>query len=610
MASEKTRTKFTVDFEPVGRKLKAATGSSLLETALQSGISLLGVCGGNGTCGTCKVKLIKGVLNEISPDERARFTKNELIEGFRLACKAIPRSNVIIDIPPESMSSLQRMQVEGEEIEIAIVPPVTGINVNINPPSLGDLRSDDERIIQAMEKKVSRKVSISASFLKILGTRVRDTKWHCKAVLNEEGRQSELVELLPLNSRLIGFAADIGTTKLAMYLVDLESGKTIDKCGAMNPQIAYGEDVVSRIAYCNREKHGREILQQKLVHTLNQNILNMCKQNKIALGQIVSSVLVGNTAMHHLICGFPVQSLGEAPYVPAVARAVSFPVSEIGLNVASSSQVYLPPNVAGFVGADHLAMLLAANVANSKRNIIAMDIGTNTEISLISKGKIYSCSCASGPAFEGAHIQFGMRAARGAIERVKYDGEIEFSTIENVPPVGICGSGIVDLVAELRKNDIIDKRGAFKNNNQNVRKGEKGLEFVVVKGNQGTGGIDITLSRNDIHEIQLAKAAIQAGWMVLLEKANLTIESIDEFIFAGAFGSYIDIDSAKAIGLIPWIDSHKFKQIGNAAGLGARQLLVSINKRKEVEKIKSSIEYVELTTYPGFLDLYLQGMYL
>lgn len=599
-----------INFEPVGRRVKAEAGSTLLQSARRGGINLLAVCGGNGTCGACKIRLHKGDLSPLTEVEKDHLSTKEIKAGFRLACQTIPLTHVVIDIPPESLSTLQRTQLEGEEEEIHIDPPVVAFSLALEHPRLDDLCADDERLTKGVRKAGYDSLYIPTRCSRTLGVTLREHHWHGKTVLGLTEKTPELITILSTRQKPYGIAVDIGTTKLAVYLVDLETGVVLAKRGAMNPQIAYGEDVISRIAFCNREKAGRKVLQRKLVQTLNQAVCKMCSENRIKKEEIVSAVLVGNTAMHHLACGLPVKSLGEAPYVPAVVTPQMFPAEEINLDINPGAQIYLPPNIAGYVGADHVAMLLASKVWKSKKNIIAMDIGTNTEISLITGGKIFSCSCASGPAFEGAHIRFGMRAAAGAIEKIKLKEKIFLQTIDDIPPVGICGSGIVDAVAEFIKAGVIDRRGAFTPDAQNVRKSAKGKEYVLVAAAETGIEKDIVIDRNDIHEIQLAKAAIQAGWLVLLDAANLRIEELDEFIIAGAFGSYIDIESAIRIGMLPKIPVTKFRQIGNAAGLGARQLLISRRKRSEAERIKALVEYVELTTYPHFMEHYLQAMYL
>lgn len=610
MSTQEKQFPFIIEFEPVGRRVKTETGSTLMQSAVRGGIDLMTVCGGNGTCGACKIRLQKGNLSPLTTIEKDCLSIKEIKAGLRLACQAVPMSHVVIDIPPESLSTKQRTQLEGEEEEIQIDPPVKVISLDLERPQMDDLRADDERMTQGVVQAGYDSLFIPSQCSRTLGMTLREQQWHGKIVLGLTKKTPELITFLSTKQKPYGIAVDIGTTKLAVYLVDLETGMVLAKQGAMNPQIIYGEDIISRIAFCNHKKDGRKILQRKLVQILNQSIRKMCNENRIKKEEIVSAVLVGNTAMHHLVCGLPVRPLGEAPYVPAVVNAQMFPAAEIGLDIALDAPVYLPPNIAGFVGADHLAMLLASKAWNSKHNIIAMDIGTNTEISLITNRKIFSCSCASGPAFEGAHIRFGMRAADGAIEKVNLSKKMRIKTIGDKPPVGICGSGIVDVVAELLKAGIIDRRGAFKPDAHNVRKGEKGREYVLAPAFETGIDKDIVVDRNDIHEIQLAKAAIQAGWLTLLEVTNLHLEDLDEFIIAGAFGSYTDIKSAIRIGMLPDIPVAKFRQIGNAAGLGARQLLLSRRKRSDAERIKKLVEYVELTTYPKFMAHYLQAMYL
>lgn len=610
MSSGTRPKKFLVDFEPVGRKVNVAAGSTLLDAAIESGIEIVAVCGGSGTCGSCKVKRVQGILSEITSEEEGKLSAAELKDHFRLACQAKVLSDVLIEIPPQSLSSLQRVQTEGESMPVTIHSPVIGLDVEIKPPSINDLRADDERIVDECSSKGLRSFVIRNEVMNRGLEKLRGLNWKGRLVVDRSHRPNELVTVLPSGRRILGFAADLGTTKLAMYIVDLETGETIAKTGVMNPQIAYGEDVVSRIAFCNRRKDGRSILQKKIIEALNHQIHLMCKDCSVNPDDICAAVLVGNTAMHHIITGLPVAQLGEAPYVPAVAKEMIVDSDEIGLKISPGAKVYLPPNVAGYVGSDHLAFLLSAGIPWKKINVMAMDIGTNTEISLSTEKGIFTCSCASGPAFEGAHIQFGMRAARGAIERVHYDDSVEIKTIGNAKPIGICGSGILDAVAEFRKTGILDKRGVFNNHASGVRSTEKGFEFVLVKSDENGITQDITVNRKDVNEIQLAKAAIQAGWVVLLENAGLKIDQIDLFIIAGAFGSYINIGSAITIGMLPDLPISKFRQVGNAAGMGAKQLLLSTRKRKEVQTLKSQIRYVELTTYPGFVDHYYKALYL
>jgi uncharacterized 2Fe-2S/4Fe-4S cluster protein (DUF4445 family) len=398
-----------------------------------------------------------------------------------------------------------------------------------------------------------------------------------------------------------GLAVDIGTTKLAAFLVDLQTGKTLSRVGAMNPQIAFGEDVISRIAYAGRNSDGAEKLQSILVKSINELIEKSCAEAQISPDMVVDAVFVGNTAMHHLFAGLPVDQLGRAPFSPATTQALYIPAKELGLKLGAGSSVYLPPVIAGYVGADHVSMLIASSVMGMPGNVIALDIGTNTEISLLTRGKISCCSCASGPAFEGAHIQEGMRAAPGAVERARWtDGKIEWQTIDNQPPVGICGSGILDVVAAFVDGNLVKQTGALKVGTPD------GYELVPP---EKTGyGKGLFVTRKDIHEIQLAKSAIRAGIDTLLQESGLQSSDLDSMIVAGAFGTYLDLRSAVRIGMFPDLPINKFNQIGNAAGVGAKEMLVSIDKRRDAENLAARINYIELTSQPTFTSLFLQNL--
>jgi uncharacterized 2Fe-2S/4Fe-4S cluster protein (DUF4445 family) len=520
---------FTIDFEPLGLRGEARLGQTLLDAARAAGVGLASVCGGVGTCEECRLRLVAGKLTLPTLVEQAVLSEGDLAAGFRLACQAEPLSDVKLDIPPESLTSAQRLQVEGLETHIAVKPVV-------------------------------------------------------------------------LAPGAYGLAVDIGTTKLAAYLVRLETGETVSKAGAMNPQIAYGEDVISRIAYTGREPDGAKTLQKVLVETLNKLLSEMCTEARVSPNSVLDAVLVGNTIMHHLFIGLPVEQLGHAPFTPATTRPLTIPASEVGLSLGPHANAYLPPVIAGYVGADHIAMLLATEAWKSPRNIVALDIGTNTEISLTANGKVTCCSCASGPAFEGAHIHTGMRAAPGAIERACWsDGKILWQSIENLPPVGICGSGILDVVAALQDGGLVKSTGVLKTGS--------GSGFVLVPAAQTGLNRDLVVTRKDVHEIQLAKSAIRVGVEILLQNAGLTCADLDEFIVAGAFGTYLDLRSAVRTGMFPPLPLERFRQVGNAAGVGAKQMLISVDKRQEAETIARHICYVELTSQASFTPLFMEHLY-
>jgi uncharacterized 2Fe-2S/4Fe-4S cluster protein (DUF4445 family) len=391
----------------------------------------------------------------------------------------------------------------------------------------------------------------------------------------------------------------------------------------MNPQIAYGEDVITRLAYAKEDPSQAVRLQKMIIDALNHATLEMCAEtsSEPALRQtsIVEAVAVGNTAMHHLVLRLPVEHLARAPYVPTVTSALDVKARDLGLRIAPGAYVHLLPNIAGYVGADHVAMLLSTNVHQAKGTVLAMDIGTNTEVCLAKDGRLTSLSCASGPAFEGAHIRHGMRAANGAIERLRLvQDKIEYQTIGGAPPVGMCGSGILDALAQLYQAGVVDARGRM-GEHFRVRRSGGVREFVLVSeeerlvppnGGAENNGPAITFTQKDVRELQLAKGAMMTGIQVLLTENRLVEEEIDEVIIAGAFGTYIDVASAIAIGMLPKLPVDRFRQVGNAAGMGAKLALISKTKRSEALDLASRISYIELATVPRFAKTFAQSMVL
>ena len=529
-----------VDFEPFGRRNPTGPTATLLDAAQQAGVGLQAICGGAGICGSCRVRLMHGELSPLTSVEIEELRPEERTDGYRLACQASPRSDVRVDVPPDSLTAPQRLQVEAH----AEPSGSSGIVVP----------ADDRR----------------------------------------EG---------------IGLAVDLGTTKVAAYLVDLTSGRTLAMGGIMNPQIAYGEDIISRIAYAGDDPARREGLQLRLQEALGDLVNDLCARIHLTGESIVDAVVVGNTVMHHLFAGLPVHQLGVAPYLPASCQPLSFSAPHPGLAFAPKATVYLPPNIAGYVGGDHVAMLLASDADRTSGTRLLIDIGTNSEVSLLHDGELFTCSCPSGPAFEGAHISAGMRAAQGAIERVRIvDGQVFVATIGNGPPAGICGSGILDAVAEMAGAGVLNHRGALVKGAPRVRIRDGRAEFVLVAGAPAGAEREIVITRRDVNEIQLAKAAVRSGIETLLAVAHITARQLDEVVLAGAFGTYLDVHSAIRIGMFPPLRLEQFRQIGNAAGLGARQMLVSAERRRTAESLALRARYVELSSDARFTQRFLDAV--
>lgn len=599
---------YTVVFEPIGRKGKCQEGESLLACARRLGVDISSVCGGRGTCYTCRVQVTSGTLTEPTSSELETFSAEELGDGWRLACQAIPTSNCQVVVPLESMSASQRILVEGSEIIVSPEPAVKAYHLQLNVPSLSDPQADADRLLKALDEQYQIPChSIDVNVLRSLTPQLRAWGWECQALV----RNNELVALSPWPTRQLGLAIDLGTTTIAGYLVDLSSGETLASQGVMNPQIPFGEDIISRIDYATKSVDGGSQLQKPVVDKLNELVIGLCARAGADVETVVDTVVVGNTAMHHLLLGLPVRQLALTPFTAAINQALDIKARDLGLHIAPGAYIHLLPNIAGFVGADHVADLLVTGASHAEGLTISLDIGTNTEISLINGEEITSTSCASGPAFEGGHIKNGMRAGRGAIERLRITKDaVLYQTIEKAPPVGICGSGVLDALAQLYLAGVIDDGGRFTDKHPRVRTYDDQLEFVIVDRKEKNRDSSIGMTQKDVRELQLAKAAIRAGIQLLLEVNGFTEEDIRQVVVAGAFGAYIDLSSAVTVGLLPTLPLSYFRQVGNAAGMGARMSLVSLAKREEAKAIASRARYVELANTPEFRQTFIEASYL
>jgi len=601
-------TDFTIDFEPVGRRGKCQKNESLLACARRLGVGISSICGGKGTCHSCKVQFLSGTVSKPKPDELETFSHREIKRGWRLACQTYPASECKIAVPTESMTTPQRLQVEGLEVKVHPDSPLRAYRLRLAAPSLKAPQADADRLLKTLNQQHKlRCTKVDIGALRNISDQLRSWKWKGQAVV----RNGAVIAVLPPKSRQLGLAIDLGTTKVASYLVDLGNGQTLAAKGAMNPQISYGEDIISRINRVVKSPDEGVQLQKLAVNAINELCADLCAEAGTKPEEIIEAVVVGNTAMHHLFLRLPVKQLALSPFVPAVSQALEVRAGELGLNIAPGAYVHLLPNIAGFVGADHVSMLLTTDAWQAKKTTVALDIGTNTEVSLIFKSKIAATSCASGPAFEGRHIKYGMRAATGAIERLRINGDkIQYQTIDGAPPVGICGSGILDALAQLYQAKIIDKGGRIIDNQPRVRARKGQPEFTLVSKEERKGKPAITITQHDVRELQLAKAAIRTGIQMLLETSGCSEDDIKQVIIAGAFGTYIDVASAVAIGMLPPLPLNRFRQVGNAAGMGAKLALISFKSRAKAQVIASRVSYIELASAPKFEQVFVQANYL
>jgi len=603
-----------VDFEPIGRRTTVEHGTTALAAALKAGIGLETVCGGEGTCGKCRVRILHGSVSSVSEQEAKLLRARELDTDTRLACCTKVMSDSRIYLPSSSLSKAQELSISGREgQQMRLDSPIRKRVLSLREPSLEDVRSDLTRIADAYEESLGKALPhMDLRTMREIGIALREGDW-VATVATYGGTHVTAVEGGDTSTRCFGIAVDLGTTKVAAYLVDLLSGATVESIGAMNPQIAYGEDVMARATSVLNGVTDDIQMQEEVVSLLNGMIHDLCGRSEVGLNEVFDMTVVGNTAMHHLLLRLPVRQLVRAPYIPAVSEPLTLKASELGVEIASGARIYIPPVVAGFVGPDHVAMLLASELGALDPAVVAIDIGTNTEISLISgRARATTCSCASGPAFEGGHIEFGMRAASGAIDRVSIDGssgQAAIRTIDGAPAVGICGSGILDCVAELYRAGILNARGHFIPGQEGLRELNGALEYVLVEKQAAGIDEDIVVTQHDVTAVQLAKAAIRASIDILLNDAMVDTSEIRSVVIAGAFGTYMNLQSALVIGLLPRVERARIVQIGDGAGVGAKMMLLSSQSRADAEDLaRDGLDYVELTAHPQFPQRFARAL--
>jgi uncharacterized 2Fe-2S/4Fe-4S cluster protein (DUF4445 family) len=629
---------FTIEIEPIGKRIELDEPKNGLEAIIDAGIGLKAVCGGKGTCGKCRIAILDDAAGPPNAQELKTLTREEVSRGVRLACQQTFDRNIGIYIPSSSLTEEQKLQVAGDESQMQVNPVFGKYFVKIKPPSLSDMQADFSRIkdavMHANQDDIDADIkNIDYNVLKYMPEIMRKNAW--SATITVRCGEIIMVEGADTSREAYGIAIDLGTTKIAVLLVNLLTGETVAKKGVMNPQISFGEDVMSRINFAMQSQENAQKINAVVIEQINKSTEELAAETNISVEQIIEMTIVGNTAMHHLLLGLPVRQLGLSPFVALTDIPHNIKARDMGIKITQGGYVYLLPSIAGFVGSDHMAMILASGIDDMEGNYLGIDIGTNTEIILKSDKGLESVSTASGPAFEGAHIRFGMRAAPGAIERVAIDPgscKPRIQTINDKKPVGICGSGILDAVAEMLKAGIISTRGRFVADSGCLCLDDKGKQQYLLepcgheekhckkddirlqaqKDSQEVELLTcmegrISINQNDIVEIQLAKSAIRTGIDILLESAGIGFEDIDRVIIAGAFGSYIDPRNVVNIGMFPDVSLKKISQVGNAAAVGAKMVLVSSVLRKKAEDIALRSKYLELTVFSTFADYFARN---
>ncbi len=601
--------KHTVVFLPSGKSGEINDGASLLDAAGLLGVTLDSICGGNGICGKCKVLVKEGMsgLGGLT-DAESEFIKPS--DGpTRLACQCRIHGNAILYAP-----TVERFARKGAlGIPVSLDPAVKKYFVRVDPPSMQDMgKGDRERLMEALHAQHGLS-GLSLDYFALMGLQdaLRKGRWDATVSV---WRGKEIVRLEPgLSEAAFGLAVDIGTTTVAGYLCDLTSGKIINTVSAMNPQSVHGEDVMSRISYSMANPDGLKEMQGEIINCVN----GIIGETGLSAADIVDMTVVCNTVMHHIFLGVNPAGIGVAPFVPAVTRPLDVKARELGININQSSYVHFLPAVAGFVGPDSAAVLIAEEPYRQDEKVLIIDIGTNGEILLGDNNGVICAACATGPAFEGAQIKSGMRAAEGAIEKVRIDAgtkEPSLGIIGNVKAKGICGSGIIDAVAELFRAGIIDKSGRLEpprtkniSDTERLRRDAGGRpEYVLAWPEETQTGAAITITQADVRAVQLAKGALYAGAKLLMRRMG--IEKVDKVILAGAFGSYINKESALTIGMFPECALENIRAAGNAAGEGAVLALLNMGKREEAQEEVMKLNHLEIATDPDFQEEFLAAM--
>lgn len=599
---------FTITFQPSGKRAKIKPGQTLLDAARICGVFIPSLCGGKGRCGKCRV--IVHHPHEVNPPTKA---EKDLIgsapKNVRLACLAVPTGNMTVEIPLESRESVPDILVEGLGYEIDLDPVVNKYYLELEPPTLEDPVADMERLRKAITKtglEISEEgwqtMQEAPALMRSSGWRITAGIWNSRRLVRLQGGDT--------TDRIYGAAVDVGTTTIVCYLVDLSTGKTVSHDSCLNPQIPYGEDVVTRLAYSADGPRNARRLHTLVVNEISGLLTNCCREAGAGLDDILDICIVGNTVMHHFALGLPTDYLGVSPFSPVIRKGLNSDAGQIGIKVNRDTPVHALPTLAGYVGADTCGVILASRIYESEETEMAIDIGTNGEIVLGNRDGLTVCSCAAGPALEGAHIKHGMRAADGAIQRVSIRGdEVEVKTIGEKPPVGMAGAGIIDSVAEILLSGAMGSDGRFREHPL-VRKNGNMKEFVLVDSSESGIDDDIVMNQRDIREVQLAKAAIYTGASTLLQYADLSPDDVSRLHVAGAFGNYVDFAKAKAIGLIPDIPIDRLNFIGNGAAAGAKLALLSRSLREVSEHIAEKVKYIELTCSTDFTSNYMEATYM
>ena len=608
----------TIIFPPGSHRASVPKGTTVLRAAQQAGQEIVATCGGRGRCRSCRVQIVTGPVPPATLVDCVQLGDDEVRERYRLACQAEIWDDLSVRVAPvfeeTSFQILTETSTPRSTVGFPLDSGVYKVFVTAAPPSTEEHQDSDlEAVLRGLDADVAH---VSLEALRRIPSLLRSASAGLTVALFD--RTLLAVEPGDTRAEVYGMAFDIGTTTVVGYLLDLGSGAAAATVSGLNPQAAFGGDLMSRIAFAQEERGHVRQLHNRIIQMLNGQIEEACGRAGIDRERIYKVVVVGNTVMHHLFLGIDPTHVGQAPYAPSVRRGLVVTAREVGLRLRPETPVFLLPLVAGFVGADASGVILSTRIYESRGVQIAADIGTNGEMVIASRDGLIACSAPAGPALEGAQLQCGMRAARGAIDQVRINGDVGFHVLGSDPPAGLCGSGILDAIAGLLDAGIVDPSGRLHPDpparlpeplRRRVFTLPDGLTaFVIARGAETATGKDIVLTQGDIRQVQLAKGAIRSGIETLQRVTQTPNDGIDGLMLAGGFGNYLSVRSAIRVGLIPPLPPDRVTYVGNAAGLGAQMALVSETERRRADELARRVRHVSLATHPDFQEIFLAAV--
>jgi uncharacterized 2Fe-2S/4Fe-4S cluster protein (DUF4445 family) len=617
-------TKCEVCFDSHPEPIEVPVGTLLTEVAREGGVEIQQPCGGQGRCGRCAVRVESGQVRRRSV---LRLSQADLDAGYALACQTVVEGDAAIEVPPPE--AIQRRLTTDHTAPEAVLPEdydparsqsIRRVAVRLSPPSMQDQTDDWSRLCTALRKEAGvERLDASLEQIRQLGPMLRASDWRV-ALTVETGKRggAQLIRLQPedeaADAPLCGLAIDIGTTTVTVWLVDLLTGRVMREASEYNQQIARGEDVISRIIYAGKAE-GTSKLREMVLGTINGLIEAICQRTGVAPADIAKATVAGNSTMIHLFLGLAPESIRLEPFITTINHLPPLPAADVGIAMNPAGIVDPLPGVASYVGADITAGVLSSGVRASPAVTLFIDVGTNGETVLGSSEWLVTCACSAGPAFEGAGVVHGMRADTGAIEEVWIDGntyEPSCRVIGNVPARGICGSGLISLVAEMFLTGLFDKGGNFNQTlgTPRMREGPHGAEYVVAWAAECEGEEDIVITQVDLENLLRAKAAVYAGFNVLADSVGVPLDTVEQVLIGGSFGKYINVEKAVDIGLLPDMPWERFHFLGNTSVKGAYWTLIDRAARDEITEIASAMTYIELSADNSFYEAFTSALFL